>query len=178
MTNTLAALNATLYQITYTITNRTAGSVNITFGGVSTGAVTSSGAIGNRTGSTGTLTITPTTDFNGTIVISIKRITGTYNASYVIKDSLGNITFERRSSLSSLNNNFNGFGAGSYNTTGYRNNFNGNNAGYSNTTGPSNNFNGFQAGYSNTTGYQNNFNGTNAGFSNTARIRPQYQDLV
>ena len=175
LTNTLAALNNTLYQITWVITNRTAGSVNITFGGVSTGAVTASGNIGNKTASTGTLSIAPTTDFNGTIVISIKRITGTYAPTYQILDSTGVSNIEIRSSLNTLNNTFIGKGAGIYNTTGSYNSAQGRNALQNNTTGYYNSAQGAYALFANTTGFQNSAQGVQAlqynttGFQNSAQ---------
>ena len=111
LTNTLAAVTNNLYQITYTVTNRTAGTFSITFGGVTTSGLSATGAVVIKATSTGTLSIAPTADFNGTIVISIKQITSTYNPTYVIKDNAGNNTFEIRSSLASLNNTFIGVNA-------------------------------------------------------------------
>ena len=174
LTNTLAALNEALYQISFVVTNLTAGSFTVGFGNETSGIYTSTNAWGVKTTGTGTFSIVPTSNFNGTIVVSIKSITGTYAATNVIKDSLGNVTFERRSSLTTLNNNFAGVGAGRYNTTGIYNNFNGYAAGRSNTTGYQNNFNGYAAGRSNTTGSQNNFNGAYAGYLNTTGYRNNF----
>lgn len=76
LTNTLAATNATGYRIGFTVTGRTAGSFTITFGGVSNAALIATGTFSLYSISTGTLTITPTTTFDGTITLSIQAITG------------------------------------------------------------------------------------------------------
>jgi hypothetical protein len=65
------------------------------------------------------------------------------------------------------NNNFFGNNAGARSTTGTGNNFFGNNAGARNTSGSQNNFFGDQVGFNNTTGTRNNFFGTDAGYQNT-----------
>ena len=167
LTNTLAAVIGSYYQIAFTVTNRTAGSFTITFGGVASQTFTATNAYGPKATTTGSLSITPTSDFNGTIVISIKQITGTYSPTYAIKDNTGVNSFEIRSSLNTLNNTFIGKNAGRYNTTGYNNNFMGSNSGLLNTTGINNNFMGSNSGYSNTTGINNNFMGSSSGYSNT-----------
>ena len=64
----------TFYEVTYTITGRTAGSVNIGIGGQSSGTVTESGQFFKKTTSATTLTVTPTSDFNGTIAIVVKSL--------------------------------------------------------------------------------------------------------
>jgi hypothetical protein len=69
--------------------------------------------------------------------------------------------------LTGINNTFFGENSGTSNTTGSSNNFFGNLAGYFNTTGYSNNFFGNSAGYFNTIGYSNNFFGNLAGNNNT-----------
>jgi hypothetical protein len=69
-----AAVNTTIYQITYTVTGRTAGSFTIAFGGQSLAGISASGVYEPTTSSTASLVITPTTDFDGKIVISIKSM--------------------------------------------------------------------------------------------------------
>jgi len=167
LTNTLAAVTNNLYQISFTVTNRTAGSFTVTFGGVGSLAFSTTGTTGPKAISTGSLSINPTTDFNGTIVISLKQITGAYSPTYAIADNTGVNSIEIRSSLNTLYNIFMGANSGKYNTTGYYNNFMGSNAGSANTTGYYNNFMGASAGAANTTGYYNNFIGTSAGAANT-----------
>jgi len=119
LTNTLAAVVNNLYQISFTVTGRTAGTFMITFGGVTSPSYSATSAWGVKAGTTGTLSFTPGTTFDGTIVISIKQITGTYSPVYVLSDSAGNANLEIRSSLSTLYNVFIGTYAGRYNTTGY-----------------------------------------------------------
>ena len=167
LTNTLAALNATLYQISFVVTNRTAGSFTVSFGSQTSQAYSSTNAWGVKTTGVGTLSITPTSDFNGTIVISIKRITGTYAPTYQILDSTGAINIEIRSSLNTLNNTFIGKGAGRYNTTGSNNSAQGVSALQNNTTGSNNSAQGVNALYYNTTGSYNSAQGYAALFYNT-----------
>jgi hypothetical protein len=165
LTTSLAAVSGTYYQITYTITGRTAGSITIAYGGTSTAGITATGATGPLASSTAVLTITPTTDFDGTIVLSIKSI-GTSIASSAFANSSGTSIVEIRTT--SINTNtFIGLDAGRRNTTGFNNTFFGYQAGINNTTGLLNVFFGYQAGINNTTGNFNAFFGANAGSSNT-----------
>jgi hypothetical protein len=68
------------------------------------------------------------------------------------------------------NNFFSGVTAGFRNTTGINNVFIGNNAGFNNTIGTNNFFFGSATGYLNTTGNNNVFIGNNAGYYNTTGI--------
>ena len=165
LTHSATIANATKYQLTYTITGRTAGTVTITFGGQTSGAVSASGAIGPTSSSTAAFTVTPTTEFNGTCVLSLKAITAGSTPRLVVKDAGGVSVIEARGK--DTTNTFLGLNAGQYNTTGYYNSFVGTNAGYFNTTGNSNSFLGVGAGYFNTTGNSNSFVGVYAGASNT-----------
>jgi hypothetical protein len=72
LSNTLSAINGTKYQITYTVTNRTAGSFTVSFGGNTSQSITESGNFNVNATANTTLTITPTADFNGTIILSVK----------------------------------------------------------------------------------------------------------
>ena len=159
------AVNATKYQIAYTVTGRTAGSFTIGFGGQSIGA-TATGAFGPTTTSTASLTITPTTDFDGTIVISIKSITAISTPLVNLKSSEGTARIEMRANAAS-GNTFIGIGVGSYNTTGYGNTTNGYASLYANTTGYNNTTNGMNSLYANTTGYSNTANGYASLYANT-----------
>jgi hypothetical protein len=165
LTSTLAAVVNNYYQITYTVTGRTAGSFTIAFGGFTSGNLTATGEVGPRATTTGTVVITPTSDFDGTIVLSIRVISASA-ASVTFNSSTGTLTNEIR--ISSLNSNtFIGRLAGSRNTTGTNNTVNGVAALQNNTTGASNTANGAQALLNNTTGTQNTANGQSALFSNT-----------
>jgi hypothetical protein len=165
LTSSLAAVNNTYYQITYTVTGRTAGTFTISFGGFVSGDISSTGAVGPRATSTATLVITPTSTFDGTIVLSIKTI-GTSVATTSFTNSSGSVTNEIR--VSSINSNtFIGLNAGSRNTTGSNNTANGRSALQNNTTGSSNTANGRNALVNNTTGSNNTANGVQALFNNT-----------
>jgi hypothetical protein len=161
LTTALAAVNGTYYQIAYTITGRTAGTITIGYGGTSTSGITATGATGPLASSTAVLTITPTTDFDGTVVLSIKTI-GTSIASSTFANSASTSNIELRAS-SLTNNTFIGLGSGRRNTTGANNTFLGNNAGQNNTTGNSNTLIGAGAGAGLSTGINNTFIGNGAG---------------
>lgn len=82
LSNAIAAVNGTKYQITYTVTNVTTGSFTISFGGISSVAFSKSGVFNLTASSTANLTVTPTSDFNGTIILSLKVLsikTNQYN---------------------------------------------------------------------------------------------------
>lgn len=66
------AVSGKKYVITYTVENRTAGTFSIAFGGYSAAGLSSNGKISITTSSTANLEITPTSDFDGAIKISIK----------------------------------------------------------------------------------------------------------
>jgi hypothetical protein len=165
LTSTLAGVVNTFYQITYTVTGRTAGSFTIAFGGFTSSPLTATGAVGPRATTTGTLVITPTSDFDGTIVLSI-RIISASSASVTFNSSAGTVTNQIRIS-SNNSNTIIGNSAGSRNTTGSGLSIYGRNAGQSNTTGFANSFFGEASGGSNTTGSNNSFFGTSAGVNNT-----------
>ena len=164
LTSTLAPVINNLYQVSYTVTGRTAGSFTIAFGGATTAGITSSSAVGHRASTTGTLVITPTSDFNGTIVLSIKQITaGT--ASFVFRDNGGTIRSELR--ILGFNNTANGASSLRNNTTGSSNTANGASSLQNNTTGFSNTASGVNALLNNTTGNNNTANGGNVLQNNT-----------
>jgi hypothetical protein len=164
LTSTLAPVTNNLYQVACTVTGRTAGSFNIAFGGATTSGITSSSAVGHRASTTGTLVITPTSDFNGTIVLSIKQITaGT--ASFVFRDNGGTIRSELR--ILGFSNTANGVNTLVNNTTGYSNTAIGVNTLVNNTTGYFNTTIGVSALQNNTTGYLNTTIGVSALQNNT-----------
>ena len=181
LTTTLAAVSGTYYQITYTITNRTAGSVSIGYGGV-TVTSTTTGATGPIALSTAPLVITPTTDFDGNVVISIKSI-GISSASSTFSNSAGGSRLEFRATTAGANtiigtssgrrittgsnNTFFGTSAGANHTTGINNVLIGVSAGAAQTTASNNTFIGYGAGDATTTGNNNTFLGINSGSNNT-----------
>ncbi len=156
------AVNATKYQIAYTVTNRTAGSVTVAFGGKSIGGITTTGAFGPTTTSTANLTITPTTGFDGTIVISIKSLTAGSTSLIAMRSSDGTSRLEVRANTAT-GNTFIGVSAGQYNTTGASNSAVGYQALQNTTTGTGNSALGVGALQANTTGSSNIAMGYQAG---------------
>jgi hypothetical protein len=116
LTQALTGMSTTaVYYVTVVITNRTAGSVSINLGvsGMSPTASTGTASYGIKAGSTTpTLTITPTTDFDGQIdVVSLQLAPG-LNSGLQLKDSAtGSIQGEIRSN-STLGNHVWGNSAG------------------------------------------------------------------
>jgi len=186
LTSTLAGVVNNFYQITYTVTGRTAGSFTVAFGGQSFAGLTATGAVGPRATTTDTLVITPTSDFNGTIVLSI-RVISISSASVTLNNSSGAVTNQIR--ISSFNTNtFIGRESGRNNTTGLNNSSFGANAlrdtttGFSNTsvgsgamlfntTGSNNTSIGFSSLQNNTTGVQNTVLGASSLSGNTTGIQ-------
>ena len=181
LTTSIPAVSGTYYQIAYTITGRTAGSITINYGGTSTASITATGATGPLATSTANLEIVPTTDFDGSVVLSVRSI-GTSSATTTINDSGGNARNEIRTTTGSntvigrnagrrittgTQNSIYGLQAGINTTTGSNNSFFGLNAGLNNSTGGSNSFFGVSTGSANTTGITNSFFGTQAGIANT-----------
>ena len=164
LSSSVAAFIGTTYQIVYTVT-RTAGSVTIAFGGQSQAGIVNTGTFGPTATSGGTLVITPTNDFIGSVIISIKAITAVSTAVVTGVDSNGVVRYEERVS-SALNNVFLGLSAGAYNTTGAYNSAIGVYALYGNTTGTNNVAVGQSALQINTTGNSNSAIGVYALYSN------------
>lgn len=155
ITHSATITNGAKYQIGWTITGRTTGSVTISVGGESSGSQTATGTWGPTAGSTAAFTITPTTDFNGTISLtSLKWITAVSTPIFAANDSTGTVRFELRAGSANYNT-FIGQSAGSYNTTGISNVANGYRSLYANTTGSGNTAIGYQSLNANTTGFRN-----------------------
>ncbi|CAB4148287.1 hypothetical protein UFOVP520_51, partial [uncultured Caudovirales phage] len=157
LTTSLAAVAGTYYKVAWTITSRTTGYITIDFGGSSNPFYSTSGFSGPRATTTGVLTITPSTDFDGTVVISIKSI-GTSSASSTFSTSTGATALEIRAGNDGTST-FIGSNAGSRNISTGGNTFLGQNAGTNNTTGSGNTFIGQYTGVSNTTAGNNIFIG-------------------
>jgi hypothetical protein len=164
LTTSLAAVVGNYYQITWTITGRTAGSVVIAYGGYTSSSITSSSNAGPRATATTSLSITPTTDFDGTIVLSIKQITqGVSSVNF--QNSLGNGW--GLAIVTANNNTFIGYLSGLYSTTGFSNTAIGSLAGRFITSGNNNTLLGNSAGQNITSGSSNSFFGQNTGTSTT-----------
>jgi len=165
--NTLAAISFNFYYISWTITSRTAGSVTVSFGGVANTAATSSSGYGLRAVSTAGLTITPTSDFNGRINISVKRISALSNPSFLIKNTVNSVVFEIRGGNTNPNT-FIGTNAGGRNVNGIYGTFIGINAGVQNIGGSNNTGIGYSALNNGVGGSYNTAVGQMASFSNVS----------
>ncbi|HSX01852.1 MAG TPA: hypothetical protein VLI05_00900 [Candidatus Saccharimonadia bacterium] len=145
------------YQITYTITGRTTGSVTPGIGGT-TGFVMAASSTDTQVlvaTTTGNLTFTPTTDFNGTIsAVSVKVITP-YGATLTVQNSTGASALQVRGSANGLQNAYVGQGVGQLNTTGQENAGFGAGALSAITTGSFNTATGYSALANNTIGNNN-----------------------
>ena len=137
LSNSLAAVASTTYQITYTVTLRTAGTFTLAFGGYTSGNLSASGNIGPTATTTGNLVITPSADFNGSVAVTIQVVTQ-YNPTYYITASGGANAIEIRSNVSGSNNTYVGKLAGAYTTTGTLNTALGYEALFNSTTAGSN----------------------------------------
>ena len=161
LTSVLSANSGTSYQIAYTITGRTAGTVTIDFGGVftilsmPTGTPSPiNGAISLKPTNNAVLTITPESAFDGTIILSVKVITANSVATTTFFNSSGATSNELRAS-SVTSNFFMGVGAGKRNTTGANNTAIGSNAFIENITGAENTSVGYNALSANVTASNN-----------------------
>ena len=105
------------YHIAFTVSDYTGGHFTVTYGGLTTISQYGSGTFGVKAVTATGLSIAPSTNFSGTIVISIKPVTS-YNPAYTLKDGSGGIVVEGRSSVSSLKNQYVGYGSGQLTTTG------------------------------------------------------------
>jgi hypothetical protein len=133
-TSTVIGLN---YKINYTIQNRTSGSITINIGGYTSPTITSSGSYttGGVVINTNALTVTPTNDFNGTVILSLTPI-GLKPLIIFRKSNLSNV-YEFRVSQNASNFLLGQY-AGAGITTGSNNYIIGNSSGVSITTGTNN----------------------------------------
>lgn len=74
LSNVLSAVIASTYQIQLTVSNRTAGTFVVAFGGDTSPTLMSSVTYSLTATTNGNLTITPSSDFDGTILISLKEV--------------------------------------------------------------------------------------------------------
>jgi hypothetical protein len=76
LSNTLAATIGTKYRISFTVTGRTAGTFTVSFGGRMQSGNSKTGKFVFEATDTDNFEVLPSSTFNGTIVFSIKAITG------------------------------------------------------------------------------------------------------
>ena len=84
LSNVLATIINSNYQIQIKVTGRTAGSFVVGFGGDISIALNSSNYYTILATTNGSLTVTPTTDFNGTIIIAIKKVVWEITAQQIL----------------------------------------------------------------------------------------------
>ena len=162
-------LTDSVYQVQYTIsyTSSPAGTFTISVGGATSPSKSSvgTGYYTALTTSTTPLTITPSTTFNGKVIVSLK-ILNPASSVMTIQSSNGVVRNEFRYSSTGLYNMFLGVNSGGYNSSANFNTFVGFNSGRLTSTGSSNTALGGKSLYSNTTGYSNVALGSNALYSN------------
>ena len=97
LSHSAAISNGMRYQVTWTMTGRTSGSITVSIGGQTSVASAASGSFGPTTTSTAALTITPTNDFDGSVsLVSCKSITAVSKAILNAKTSGAVVAFEAR----------------------------------------------------------------------------------
>jgi hypothetical protein len=163
-----AAVVGVKYQISFTITGCTAGSISLGFGGDTYLGKNLTGSWGPTATTVGNLTVTPASNFDGKVVISIKAITDVSSPINVVLNSSSAVVSETRAgSDSTYPNILIGKNAGSYTTTGWYNVALGLDALSQNTTGGSNVAVGSSSLRVNTVGYGNTSIGATALFTNS-----------
>jgi hypothetical protein len=153
------------YQVTWTVTGYSAGHFDITFGGIALNGLSSSDAYGPTTIGTDAFTVTPSNDFVGTVVLSLKKINAKSTAVVLLKSSEGTTRLEMRAP-SGGNSTFVGEGTGGFLTTGNGNHGFGKESLNNITSGTASNGFGSYAVYGNTTGMHNNAYGFAALYHN------------
>jgi hypothetical protein len=137
LSNTTPAVVSTKYHIVLTVTGRTAGTFDLQFGGCTFTGLISGGWTGGYDDPLGFssvdptaltiagLTITPTTDFDGTIVASIKAITGVSTPVFTLASPVWGTQVAVRINAFSAGTDgqsmYFGQDSGSYATSGYNN---------------------------------------------------------
>mgnify|MGYP001279726104 CR=1 FL=1 len=154
LSHSASITSAAKYQVSWTVSGRTAGSFTVSIGGQSLASNTDTGTFGPTATATTGLTITPTNDFDGAIAaLSVKQITAVSTAALSLKSSTATYVWEARAIAQTTV--AVGFGALRYNTTGIRNSAFGYFALSQNTTGSNNTSFGCTAMQNCTVGNQN-----------------------
>ena len=167
-TPSLTITSGNAYEITYTVTGYSAGTLTATIGDASLNlplhSATANVILLLPTSATGGFRFT-TSSFTGNLDnVSVVEITGSASVIFAGQQNNSTVLYN---SIRMPNSSTIAIGGGGLRTTGGNNNFFGTNAGLRNTYGTSNNFFGINAGLFNTASGNNNFFGTNAGLRNT-----------
>lgn len=162
-------LTDSIYQVQYTIsyTSSPAGYFTISVGGATSPSKSSvgTGYYTALTTSIAPLTITPSTTFNGKVIVSLK-ILNPASSVMTIQSSNGAVRNEFRYSTTGSYNMFLGVNSGGYSSSASYSTFVGFNSGRFTSTGSYNTALGTNSLYNNTTGDANTAFGSNALYSN------------
>ena len=175
LSQNISVVSGTVYVVSFTQSAATAGSLTIAIGAVSVDWAywQSIKSVTITAGATGalSLSITPSTDYDGTLDdISVKAIVAYTLPTARLLNVDGSVGAEIRSGGSGLSNTAIGYAALYANTTGASNTAIGYGALRSNTTGHSNTAIGVNALYANTTGHSNTAIGRDALYGVTEGI--------
>jgi len=167
LSQSIAISSGNIYQVSWSVKNRTTGWIKVTVGGYTSPYFNTSSSFVFTASNTNALTFIATKNFNGSIDdVSVKQISPATVTQSLLNAS-GTTGVELRSGGNNLNNTAIGYQALYSNTTGNSNTAIGFNSLYSNTTGNSNTAIGFNSLYSNTTGVNNIAIGFSSLYSNT-----------
>lgn len=122
LTSVFSPTSAQYYQVTWVVTNRTAGGISFSMGGyTSIAPASTSGNIGILTTSTTAFSAIPTTDFDGTITFSVKVVSNSLATTNIVT-STGSVAAEIRADASpNGGNTYFGVNVGKRTTTGSSN---------------------------------------------------------
>jgi hypothetical protein len=129
LTTTIGASSSTFYKMTVSQSGGSAGSCSVSFGGYSVTVFSFSGVgtpVFFKTTTTANLTLTPSSDFNGTVTVSLLRATASTAANLTLTNSIGTVVAEVKANVNNL---YFGPGSGNYNTS-----LNTNNVGFGKNT--------------------------------------------
>ena len=166
-TPALTITSGNAYEITYTLSGYSAGTLTARIGNANyllpTFNTTANVVLLLPTSASGGFRFTTSTFTGNVDNVSVVEISNPSPILFAGQDNGSNTLYNslRMPNVTTL-----GFGGGGGNTTGTNNNFIGNIAGRNNTTGTNNNFLGTNAGSSTTIGSENNFFGSSAGLNN------------
>lgn len=114
LSNSYAPSVNSSYQLSLTVTGRTAGNYSVSFGGMTLYGQSATLIYGFRATSTSGVSITPSSDFDGTIVFSLKQITAPNKPLVSYYNDSGVLLSDIHSGASGTNNTFFGSESGQY----------------------------------------------------------------
>ena len=169
ISQSVSVVSGTMYQIDYSATGATAGTLTLSIGTASIVSDYARQSTAVVAGGTGWLVfaITPSTDYNGSLTNILLRSVTQSMAEPTFTNSDATPYIDFRPGWSGLNNYFGGLNVGGYDTSGYNNTAVGANALRFNTTGYMNTALGQQALQGNINGFYNPAVGHQALMSNT-----------